>query len=508
MKHTLLYIALLSVSSLLSSCNDFLDITPNDKQTAQQLYATKSGFYTAANGIYDGLSSDALYGKQMTWEAVDVMSKRYSTSKTATYYAKLSQNDYSSTYVSPVLSSIWQKAYELILASNILMSEVDRQQGILTEREANLMKGEMLAVRAYLHLDMLRLFGPDPNGDHALPGVPYNASDTVTTLPRLTFSQDIERIIADLDRAEALMKNDPVIDNGPMASLVDGESVQLRYRQFRFNYYAVIALKARAYMWAGDKANALKEAKRVLEDTNVAKWFPAVDPNKLLANTTNPDRVFSSEVLFGVYDKDRDKVYTENFSPEASESRRLMPYSTYVNGGQISLFSHLLFGAETQDYRFQSQWEQASATGMSGYVFTKYKPISRPDETDEDSEYFYSRMIPLLKLSELYLIATECEPEKADGLKWYNAERMSRGCTEFPEAYAELIDSYFGGWPMLLSQEYMREFWGEGQVFFWLKRTVISPGYPSGTVSPYDNGSEMASGQLNIQPPLPEGEMK
>lgn len=504
----ILYIATLALLPLLTSCNDFLDITPKDKQTAQQLYATKSGFYTAANGIYDGLSSDDLYGKQMSWEALDVMSKRYSTTKNATYYVDLAQDNYTSTYVSPILTSVWQKAYELILASNILIDEVDKQHNILTPQEASLMKGEMYAVRAYLHLDMLRLFGPDPNGDHTLPGVPYNESATVTTLPRLTFEQDIDKIIADLDKAEELLQNDPVIEKGPMASDVEGESVQLRYRQFRFNYYAVIALKARAYIWAGDKANALKEAKRVLEDQNVQKWFPAVDPNKLLANTTNPDRVFSSEVLFGIYDKDRDKVYTENFSPEASESRRLAPYSTYVNGGRASMFSHLLFGPETQDYRFQSQWEQASTTGMTSYVFTKYKPISRPDENDENSEYFYSRMIPLLKLPELYLIATECEPEKTEGLKWYNAERTRRGCTEFPEAYADYIDSYFGGWPMLLSQEYMREFWGEGQIFFWLKRAIIAPGYPSGTVSPYDNGAEMGTAQLNIQPPLPAGEMK
>ena len=62
----------------------------------------------------------------------------------------------------------------------------------------------------------------------------------------------------------------------------------LRYRQLRFNYYAVLALKARAYLYAGDKANALTAARQLLADENVAKHFPAVDPNKLLANQELP----------------------------------------------------------------------------------------------------------------------------------------------------------------------------------------------------------------------------
>ena len=65
---SLCVLCLLCVLSV--SCDDYLDVTPSDKQTAAQVFASKAGFYTASNGIYDALSGDALYGKQMTWEAV------------------------------------------------------------------------------------------------------------------------------------------------------------------------------------------------------------------------------------------------------------------------------------------------------------------------------------------------------------------------------------------------------------------------------------------------------
>ena len=159
------------------------------------------------------------------------------------------------------------------------------------------------------------------------------------------------------------------------------------------------------------------------------------------------------------------------------------------------------------DYRFQSQWERATDEGAKGYVFTKYKAIEKPDPDDTDSEYFYSKMIPLMKLSELYYIATECEPEIVDGLKWYNEIRGKRGCPAIAEARASQITTY-GGWPRFLAQEYIREFYGEGQVFFFLKRVAVMRVYPAGTVLPQDNGESLSRATLDIMPPLPEGEMK
>ena len=157
---SLCVLCLLCVLSV--SCDDYLDVTPSDKQTAAQVFASKAGFYTASNGIYDALSGDALYGKQMTWEAVDILSQSYVTANCVQAYKSLAANGYTDTYASHVFSSIWGTAYKLILNANLLIDQIDQQQGLLTTQEANVLKGEMLGVRAFLHLDMLRLFGPSP----------------------------------------------------------------------------------------------------------------------------------------------------------------------------------------------------------------------------------------------------------------------------------------------------------------------------------------------------------
>lgn len=512
MKRIIICLSAIIGTLTLAGCSDYLDVTPSDKQTAAQLYATKSGFYTAENGVYDALSSDDLYGKQMTWEAVDLMSKRYSTTKCTQYMKDLAANSYTTSYASPVLSSIWLKAYKVIMAANLLIDEVDKQSGILSEKEANLMKGEMLTVRAFLHLDMLRLFGPTPMNGLDQKAIPYNESSNVTVLDLLPISEVESKIIRDLDEAEQLLQNDPIIENGPMMSEQDGESVQLRYRQFRFNYYTTIALKARTYLYVGDKDNALTQALRLINDSKVSEHFPFVDPNKLLANTSNPDRIFSSEVLTGVYDKDRDQVFTDYFSSDAPSTQRLQPYSTFVMGGQVGLFYNVLLQmTESTDYRYQSQWEVASGSSSSGFIFTKYKDIDKPDPDDEDSEYYYSRMIPLVRLSEMYYIAAECETDPLDQAKWYNTIRAARGCMAIPDEYVQMYAAY-GYWdmyfPMMLSSEYLREFYGEGQWFYFTKRHEVATGYGAGVVSYYDNGESQSIVNLDVQPPLPEGEMK
>ena len=205
-----------------------------------------------------------------------------------------------------------------MLNCNVVLNNIDKSVGVLPEAESRMLRGEMLAVRAYLHFDMLRLFGPVYKLNPDAAAIPYNESEKVMALPLLSADSVIhEKILRDLDEAESLLADsDPVIANGPMASLEDDQDVYVRYRQLRMNYYAVVALKARVYLYAGEQGNALAAARKLLEDPKVNEYFPAIDPNTLLANQRNPDRVFSTEVLAGIYKKDREEIYTGYFDSE------------------------------------------------------------------------------------------------------------------------------------------------------------------------------------------------
>ena len=64
-----------------SSCTDWLDEQPNDKQSEEQQFATKPGFYAAVNGIYDRMSGNSLYGKYLSYEMIDILGQRYEVTR-------------------------------------------------------------------------------------------------------------------------------------------------------------------------------------------------------------------------------------------------------------------------------------------------------------------------------------------------------------------------------------------------------------------------------------------
>ncbi|MDR1274125.1 MAG: RagB/SusD family nutrient uptake outer membrane protein [Odoribacteraceae bacterium] len=481
---------LLATGLLFAACSDFLEVVPKDKQTQEQLFATKGGFYTAANGIYDALATNALYGQKLSYEMIDLLGKRHTVIAANTYFNSLNAYTYGNTPVAAALEGAWSTAYRLALNCNVLIDNIDKQVGLLTAVEADILRGEMLATRALLHLDMLRLFGPIYQDDPSAVSIPYNELSTIAALPLLPADTVIGRVIRDLKAAGGLLAGkDPVIENGPLASEEPGESVNLRYRQLRLNYYAVLALEARACLYAGDKVNALAAAKRVLNDPAVQGHFPPVDPNRLLANQVNPDRVFSTEVLFGIYRKDRATIYTRYFDSENAGNNFLHPHTAFVEGR--------LFSGETQDYRFQSQWQQATGVGVSGHVFTKFKAIARPDANDPDSEYFYATLMSLIRLQELYYIAAESEPDLADGYAWLNEARARRGVpVQAVVSEADLLTR--------LRLEYLREFTGEGQAFFLYKRL-------GSTIASAENGSGTSTVAVVVAdrvPPMPVSEIE
>jgi len=94
--------------------------------------------------------------------------------------------------------------------------------------------------------------------------------------------------------------------------------------------------------------------------------------------------------------------------------------------------------------------------GTQYMLFHKY-------ETNNDS--IYNQMIPLVRVSEMYLIAAETETDKTEGGKYLNALRNNRGLPSISAAWVNA-----GYVPSFVDAEYPKEFCGEGQLFFYYKR--------------------------------------
>ena len=81
----------------------------------------------------------------------------------------------------------------------------------------------------------------------------------------------------------------------------------------------------------------------------------------------------------------------------------------------------------------------------------------------------YNNRQPLLRMSEMYLIAAECASSKKDALAYLNTLRQHRGFDVSNDLTEESVSDDM--LQDLIGKEYRKEFVGEGQWFFYCKRT-------------------------------------
>ena len=361
-------------------------------------------------------------------------------------YRDLRDYDYNTDYWRGRLSGTWNKAYALILNCNKLLKNIQGKQSLFTGYNYDIIRGEALALRAMLHFDMLRLFGPvyslNPDGT----AIPYYTDEALTPEALLPASQVVYKVLQDLMAARAALLNDPVITEGTLMSGAGNGSNFLRYRALRFNYYAVSALLARVNLYAGQKQDALTYAVEVIRASNNG-IFPFVDRSLVVGNPEDPDRIFSSEVVFALSHAKRNRLFLNYFSPTRT---------TFTFKMESDLISKAIFGggAETggyqDDYRNRVNW---STSGENRY-FYKYTDMVQTGKIQ-------NTMIPMLRLGEMYLIAAESQSDVlANGTSYVNTLRRNRGISSSLDALT----------PELLKYEYIRELYGEGQLFYLYKR--------------------------------------
>lgn len=444
-----LWIPMLCLALLASGCNSWLDVKPYDQISEDELIRSEEGFQKLLNGIYIDLNDGALYGKALTVEMVEIMGGAYEIgSNTLVWgnYPDLQKYNYGTEYWRGRLDETWNKAYALILNCNKLLENIEGKQELFTGDNYNILRGEALALRAMLHFDMLRLFGPVYAADSKMACIPYYTSQTLSPEPLLPASQVIGNILTDLKEARILLSGDPVQTLGTrMYSPADGTSNFLHYRALRLNYYAVTGLAARVSLYAGQKAEAFAYAREVIRaaDNGI---FPFIDRFSVIGTSGDPDRIFSTEVLFALSNNNRGQIFKDYYDPSRLPN---MIFRMETGLLEQTVFGGTETGGNLDDYRCRANW----ISSASARYFHKYADM-------EETGRIENTMIPLLRLGEMYLIAAESQSDNlAAGVSYVNTLRRNRG-----------VGNLSNLTPERLQCEYIRELYGEGQLFFLYKR--------------------------------------
>ena len=446
---------LIATIGILSSCKKFLDVQPEDKVLETQLFSTKQGIKTVLNGLYINLAGNQLYGDNLTLSTIEILAQRYNVPSTHSL-TKIGSYAYTDNPTQSRLENIWTGAYSTILNVNTFLENLNRYPGVLDAKTEKIYRGEATAMRAFLHFDLLRLYGPRySTADSTKMSLPYYETPQSSINPLLPANGFIQKVIDDLNTAESLLTEDEIITTGVNIAAANASVDFLKNnRNYRLNYYAVKALKARVFLYRGDKVNALKFAKEVIAVSNVFPWTTTANA---LSEKQNPDRVFTTEMMFGITNTQLYARYLALFDPGVSDANILAPITARLN---------TVYESNENDYRFNLNW-QIPTTGVKAYkTFYKYADIIDKTKT-------FRFTIPLVKISEVYFIAAESEPVAADGIAYLNTVRANRGLT----ALATTVNVNTE-----LQKEYQKEFFGEGQLFYYYKRRNITS-VPNGSAS-------------------------
>lgn len=434
MRHTKIICICLLLSGLLS-CKKWLDVRPATEIRQENMFETETGFKEALFGVYMKMGKTAVYGGTLTLTVLDVLAQYYNVQDFSNKYANYGKYSYKDIQVRIAVDSVWNVQYECIANLNNLLEAVDQRRSVFSGQHYNLVKGEALGLRAFLHFDLLRLYGPVMATGATKKAIPYITTFGKLVTPQSTATEVIDKCLQDLDAADSLL-------NVQQKLLYDDPDAFLSYTRNHFNYWAIQALRARIYLYKGDKAKALQYARTIIDKEN----FTFGDPNTFNA-TYNSDRTFSTEHVFAVQVSDLKNLYDREFKPGSTNSVVIYQLPAVVD----DIFEVTKGGAT--DFRYRYLVARQGAVSL----FTKYAQ-------DVNGALQIKGQIPLIKLPEMYYIAAEATADKNLALGYLNTIRSKRGLIALTGPLDEETLK------AELTKEYTKEFCSEGQLFYYFKR--------------------------------------
>ena len=461
-----------------TSCNDWLEVEPSDKIDDSKLFSSYAGFRSSLNGIYEAIAVGKLYGREMSWGTASVIGQDYSSGSSGTNstYTYMQTYDYERSSSKSIQSNMWATAYNAIANCNKLIQEIENKgedffpNGIA---EKNLILGEALALRGFLHFDMARLFAPAPASNDDGAYVPYHTKFPSYYSGKQKTSELLKKVIADLEKAKDLVASwDTINGISYLRSLTYRYSNSYLFdpldrnlgeffggRGNRLNYVAINGMLARVHLYAGNYPEAKEYAQYIYDHfgpkstkkvgTSSTKWFKFTDEKNIGSSTVNSNYIkLYEDILFSVYDQNLIQNII-NYKGSSTYMRLNMKLFDYAAHDDKDDARAKLIIKDASNKEISWKWVTDIQT-TSLYIVPQLK------------------IVPILRLSEVYQILSEClyrEGNYTKASEILNEFRLARKAKRKVIATAD-EEAFFNE----LLWEYRKEFMTEGQTFFAYKR--------------------------------------
>lgn len=283
--------ALLTAGSFaLSSCEDYLTITPTDRIVEEEFWEDKNDLQNALTACYMRMIQTDMMEKYILWGEVRSDNFELTTGVTRTNITNMMNANLMST--NNIVT--WTCFYNLINYCNKILThgpEIVEKDESFSNGDWQPMRAEAITLRALAHYYLVRTFGEVPYVT-----IEYNNDNQDFLLPQSTQIEVLDNIINDLESVKDLA----MVDYG---NTVDNKG--------RITRKAVYALLADVYLWRASYKEGNSEVAGQSANTAKDDYNKCVEYCDYVINTMTDDYIESlnkSGVILGGVTKEDVKL--------------------------------------------------------------------------------------------------------------------------------------------------------------------------------------------------------
>ena len=431
------------LAASLSSCvNDWLDVAPSDGTDADAALTSSSDLDAARTGMYKALKGNSsfvdYYGQQFfvygdVHAGDDYQYNNIGGSNRASFYYDMNYQTASEFNTSTVS---WQSPYVVIGRANRIIAAAEGgklSDAVEAKAKIEQYAAESKVLRALAHFDLVRIYGkPYTEDQGASLGVPLvtGVLESNAKPARSTVAEVYTQVVKDL--TEAISSNALATETKPGYVSVWGAK----------------AILSRVYLNMGDYANALSVAEDIIKNSGAALWtrdqyFKAWD-----ASTPN-----ESEFLF------RLNVAGSTDNNDLNSIGNLQQRDGYKEMVATKKFVDMLT-SDPKDVRNNMFLPATAPKEVEAYGTNK---VFLNKLRGQGGNLRNVTIVPIIRLSEVYLTAAECafrNNDKTKAVEYLNDLVKNRTTTKASLATVDNITLD------RILIERRKELIGEGQRYF------------------------------------------
>lgn len=431
------------LAASLSSCvNDWLDVAPSDGTDADAALTSSSDLDAARTGMYKALKGNSsfvdYYGQQFfvygdVHAGDDYQYNNIGGSNRASFYYDMNYQTASEFNTSTVS---WQSPYVVIGRANRIIAAAEGgklSDAVEAKAKIEQYAAEAKVLRALAHFDLVRIYGkPYTEDQGASLGVPLvtEVLESNAKPARSTVAEVYAQVVKDL--TEAISSNALATETKPGYVSVWGAK----------------AILSRVYLNMGDYANALSVAEDIIKKSGAALWTRDQYFNAWDASTPN-----ESEFLF------RLNVAGSDDNNDLNGIGNLQQRDGYKEMVATKKFVDMLT-SDPKDVRNKMFLPATASKEVKIYGTNK---VFLNKLRGQGGNLRNVTIVPIIRLSEVYLTAAECafrNNDKTKAVEYLNVLVKNRTTTEASLATVDNITLD------RILIERRKELIGEGQRYF------------------------------------------